>query len=595
MKFRHTIRSDAGPGKMTAGRFVCRITIGIMVSMMVMVLGQSTPADSSPLSKMLTPIKLIRLDQKVGILSFPHRSGATVVEMQGTALASQAGGRMKVESKAGFLEIDINRNEIGGLPRAVRWGQDFFTYVFWAVSVDGRPQNLGEIVFNQRGEMSGINVTTPFQTFWLMITAEPHFAVSEPSEVVVLVSKPQDTVDTGNKAQRVAVDPIYYTHFAGVYSREIETTGTPDQVPLELIQARKAVQLAKSSGILKYPTPADQTPLEDELRTRATLQLAEQFLGRAEAAAANKDSDEKLIVQFARTAAQAAESARALSVGGVGQVYIHQLLRELDVARQTVDELQQAKESLEAARSNLNVELSRLQLDNRRLQEQVTESLSLNNRLQTLLETTQRDAERLRTEKSIICAELRRQLQSLGQLNQQGSDIVLTLASDILFDFDKFNLRPAARENLAKLAILRLLLFREAPIKFDGHTDWVGAEDYNQWLSEQRALSVAEYLLEQQLQLQPDEATRDANEGRLRMVRELLAMDFNSSQGGKRLKRNDILAQLGSLVEGFGFRRLAVEEQGKNERNRRVEIIFSLPEGQSFTSICDSIVGGTGL
>jgi|GEM_PF-2520967 len=595
MKLRLTIRSDAGRARASAPRFLRCAVVGFMVILSVFAVGQTAATDPPPLSKMLAPVQLIQLDQKVGILSFPHRSGATVVEMQGTALASQASGRMKVESKAGYIEIDINRNEIGGLPRAVRWGQDFFTYVFWAVSVDGRTQNLGEILFNQRGEMSGINVTTPFQTFWLMVTAEPHFAVSEPSEVVVLVSKSQDNVDTGNKAQPVAVDPIYYTHFAGAYSREIDTTGSPDRVPLELIQARKAVQLAKSSGILKYPTPANQAPLDDELRTRATLQLAEQFLSRAEAAAANENSDEKLIIQYARTAAQAAESARALSVGGVGQVYIRQLMRELDDARQSIADLQQARDALETARSNLNADFSRLQLDNRRLQEQVTESLSLNNRLQTLLENTQRDAERLRAEKGLICEELRRQLQSLGQLNQQGGDIVLTLASDILFDFDKFDLRPAARENLAKLAILRLLLFREAPIKFEGHTDWVGAEDYNQWLSEQRALSVAEYLLEQQLQLQPDEATRELNEERLRMVRELLAMDFNSAQGGKRLRRNDLLARLGTLVEGFGFRRLAVEEQGKNEKNRRVEIIFSMPEGRSLTSICDTIVGGSGF
>jgi outer membrane protein OmpA-like peptidoglycan-associated protein len=593
MKIRSTIPYPAGGVKLPRLSSHPVLFVGLLAIMTFLLFGQSASGDQLPLSKVLEPVKMIQLKQNVGILSFPHRSGATVVEMQGTALTEQASGRMKVESKAGYIEIDINRNDIDGLPRAVRWGKDFFTYVFWAVSVDGRPQNLGEILFNQRGEMSGINVTTPFQTFWLMVTAEPHFAVSEPSEVVVLFSKSQDTVETGNKAQPVAVEPIYYTHFAGVYSREIETSGSPENVPLELIQARKAVDLAKSSGILKYPTPPQQAPLEDELRTRSTLQLAEEFLSRAEAAAAAEDPEDKIVIQFARTAAQAAESARALSVGGVGQVYIRQLMRELDDARQRNDELQRANQSLEAARTSLNADMSRMQLENRRLQEQVTESLSLNNRLQSLLETTQREAERLRNEKAIICDELRRQLQSLGNLNQQGSDIVLTLASDILFDFDKFNLRPAARENLAKLAILRLLLFRNAPIKFEGHTDWVGAEDYNQWLSEQRALSVAEYMLEQQLQLQPDESTREVNEQRLGMVRELQAMDFNSSQGNKRLRRNDLLAQLGSLVEGFGFRNLAVEEQGKNEQNRRVEIIFSAPEGQTLTSICDTIGSGT--
>jgi len=561
---------------------------------------QSPGETETAVTQMLAPVQMVNLDEYVGVFSFQHRSGATVVPLKGTKLAPKAAGKLKVESKAGFLELDVNRGGLEGLPRAVHWGRDFLTYVFWAVSMDGRAQNLGEIQFNQRGEMSGINVTTTHQTFWLMVTAEPHFAVNEPSDVVVMVSKSQRTVDTSNQALSLDADPIYYTHYAATYNKTHDTTGRPSQAPLELIQARKAVVLAETSGILKHPTPPGQTPLEDEVRTRKTLESAREFLRKAEVAAADKKARKKTIIQFARTAAQAAESARALSVGGVGQVYARQLMRELDRRKNAYERLLTEQTALTSANEDMRRELSRLRSaadqlgsDSARLQKQLTASIGLNTRLQNSLEKARDENERLRMEKAIICDELQRQLESLGQINQKGDNIVLTLASDILFDFDKFDLRPAAKEGLGKLSILQLLLFRDVPVKYEGHTDWVGAEDYNQWLSEQRALRVAEYLLEQRLLLYKEDPNRVDVEGRLRMVKQLLAMNFPRSQGRDRNTRNSLMADLGSLVEGFGFRRLTVNVQGKSERNRRVEVVFSQREGGAVTSICDFQIGET--
>ena len=97
---------------------------------------------------------------------------------------------MKVESRPGFLEIDINRGDIQGLQPARRFGEDYLTYVLWAVSVDGKESNLGGITF-QDGRPVSINVTTPIQTFWLLVTAEPDFAVNDPSPVAVLYSTGQ--------------------------------------------------------------------------------------------------------------------------------------------------------------------------------------------------------------------------------------------------------------------------------------------------------------------------------------------------------------------------------------------------------------------
>ena len=147
------------------------------------------------------------------ILSFRHLSGTTVVEMKGTKVEPAASARMKIESRRGFLEIDINRGDIKRLRPARYFGQDFLTYVLWAVSVDGAAMNLGEITFDRSGPVS-INVTTPYQTFWLMLTAEPDFAVNDPSPVVVLYSINQDAIDTGNKALPVAGKLLYHTYYS---------------------------------------------------------------------------------------------------------------------------------------------------------------------------------------------------------------------------------------------------------------------------------------------------------------------------------------------------------------------------------------------
>lgn len=525
------------------------------------------------------------------ILSFRPR-GTTTVELTGTKRMPGASVRLKVESRPGFVEIDINRGDIRGLAPASRFGRDFLTYVLWVVSVDGAAMNIGEITFDE-GQPVSVNVTTPYQTFWMMVTAEPDFAVNDPSPVVVLVSHSQEHIITMNKARPVPGALVYYTNYTEYDS---QPPAEPPVGPAELLQARKAVELASESGILARPTPADEDPLPDELRARETLRLAQDFLAEAEAEFQKSRASQKGI-QWARTAAQIAENARALALGAVGGLYVRQLNRELDKLRAEDAERRQklaaAEEELATLRDSLGQLEAALEQERSRTKDLETQLLAVQERiglLENQVVSSRRESGRLAEERDKICEELRRQLASLGQLTEQGGQMVLTLASDILFDFDRYDLRPAARENLAKLVVLRLLLFRRADVHYVGHTDLVGEEDYNQWLSEQRALAVYRYFLQDRLAQTTDESERAQIQERWRAVEELLEMSYAAGRR-QSARRRELLAPLGNTVVGKGMREPVVPEKGPNEQNRRVTLIFPEAEVGEVTSLCPATGG----
>jgi hypothetical protein len=278
-----------------------------------------------------SPLKVIEVKERDGqILSYRHLAPSTEVQLQGTRLAPDAKINLKIGSRPGFVELDINRGAIRHLKRAEQYGKDFLTYVLWAVSIDGRAANLGEINFDGDNAV-GINVTTPYQTFWLMVTAEPDYAVVEPSTHVVLYSMGQSTVTEAaeNKAMPIPGELFYFTHYSGYDSSR---GSSPANVPNQLLQARKAVELASRSA-----AKAERGHKESEY-TQAALKQAREYLARAEAAY-QKDAKGREVIQFARTAAQTAESARALALGAVGGVRVHELENEVAQLREQLAKL----------------------------------------------------------------------------------------------------------------------------------------------------------------------------------------------------------------------------------------------------------------
>ena len=228
-------------------------------------------------------------------INYNHRSGSTRIGFRGTALMPQATGEAKVESKQGVIKIDA---EMQKLDPATKFGPEYLTYVMWAVTPEGRATNVGEVLL--KDGKSKLDATTELQSFGLIITAEPYFAVTQPSDVVVMENFVRhDTVGTIEE-----LDAKYELLPRGQYTlnvnpADIRPIVLDRKVPLELYEARNAVQIARWTGAPRYAADTFQKALDG-------LENAEGYLqGRA---------GSKPIGTVAREAVQMAEDARIITV-----------------------------------------------------------------------------------------------------------------------------------------------------------------------------------------------------------------------------------------------------------------------------------------
>jgi outer membrane protein OmpA-like peptidoglycan-associated protein len=225
-------------------------------------------------------------------ISYRHRSGATKIDFRGTELLPDARGEAKVESKQGRIEIEV---EFDGLQAATKNGTEYLTYVLWAVTPEGRTSNLGEVLLN--GTKSKLDVSTELQVFGLVVTAEPYFAVTQPSDLIVMENVVR--ADTVGKIEEI--DAKYellqrgqYQHLANPLALKADR-----KLPLELYEARNAVQIARAMG-------ADRFAVE-------TFRKAEKSLAEAEAYQ-QRNAGRKPVTMTAREAVQTAEDSRAIAV-----------------------------------------------------------------------------------------------------------------------------------------------------------------------------------------------------------------------------------------------------------------------------------------
>ncbi len=469
-------------------------------------------------------------------INYNHRSGSTHIDFRGTELLPDARGEARVESKQGVIKIDARMDH---LQPANKYGSEYLTYVMWAITPEGRATNVGEVLLN--GDNSKLDATTELQSFALIITAEPYFAVTQPSDVVVMENiVRQDTVGTIEQ-----VDAKYELLKRGQYTlnvnpADIHPMAEDSKVPLELYEARNAVQIARWTGAATYAPETFQkavdglTNAEGYLQGRAgkkpigtvareAVQMAEdsriitvkkiedEQLASERQAGANREAR----AESARAAAQA-DSARvsqdAAAAHVAAQSEADRLKRENDAkndaARNEADRLKQANEVQMAA---VQTEADRLKAENdAKTAAALTEADRLKKDNDAQMAAAQGEADRLKQQNEAQRAsaqadldratkekvELRAQL--LGQFNAilQTRDTVRGLVvnmSDVLFDTGKFTLRPIAREKLAKVAGI---VSGHPGLKLDveGYTDSVGGDAYNQQLSENRGTAVRDFL-----------------------------------------------------------------------------------------------------
>ncbi len=226
-------------------------------------------------------------------IGYPVGRGSTMVDLRNTGLLAGAGGQAKVEAKTGVTTVKV---DIQGLRPPTQLGAEFLTYVLWAVSPEGRAINLGGIPLSNDGR-GKLKATTQLQSFSLFVTAEPYSAIRQPSEMLIL----ENAVRNGTKGKIFPVND-----YKLMKRNQYEKLGNPlalsldlKNVPIEVYEARNAVDIAKSRGAEKYAP-------DIFAKADGGLKIAENQLARK----VNK----KDIISSARQATQFAEDARALTV-----------------------------------------------------------------------------------------------------------------------------------------------------------------------------------------------------------------------------------------------------------------------------------------
>jgi outer membrane protein OmpA-like peptidoglycan-associated protein len=415
----------------------------------------------------------------------------TEIGFQGSPLMPLGKGEADVESKNGRIAIDA---EFKNLEPASKFGPEYLTYVLWGITPEGKANNLGEVLLS--GDKSKLKVTTTLQTFGLIVTAEPYYAVSQPSDVVVL----ENSVVPGTSGTLQQVNVNYRLFKRGVYSYNVEAATksySKSKVPLEVEEARNAVQIAENTGAQQYAP---------ETLTKATQSLtnAEMML---------KKGDNKVIVQNARDAVQNAAEAvqqtmqrkeeEALAqerAASAQQTAAAQAEAQASAARQQQEaaarqqsdlQRQQAElESQKAAAAQQEAELRAQQEAQARSQAEMQSQRDAQAAAQAQQAAAQAEAE-----KQQLRAALLEQFNRILPTTDTPRGLKANLA-DVLFATGKYELQPNAREALAKFSGI-VIGHPGLKIQVEGYTDNVGGDTLNQTLSENRANSVRAYLIAQ--------------------------------------------------------------------------------------------------
>lgn len=471
---------------------------------------QPVPTDQTPVYRITV------VGRTTQAINYRPRSGDTKVDLIGTELLPQARGDAEVSGKKGYFEIEAHFKD---MKPATRFGPEYLTYVLWAITPEGRAKNLGEVQL--KDDDARIEVTTELQAFALIVTAEPYFAVTQPSDVVVMENMVRE--DTKGKVETVQVK--YELLRRGSYlmnqQANYKTKTLEPGAPLDLAEARNAVDLARLAGADRYASE--------------TFAKASSLLNDAEVAR-EKHRNSNEVMMAARQAAQTAEDARVTAVQKKEEEYTAQQKAAAEQrAREATDRAQAERERALTERERAQAEAARRQqaeleaqkaadekaaaererLDTERAKQEALKAKSDAEQARAAAEAAKRTADseaeqaRLQAqqaqaaasqaerEKDALRERLRQQLNLVLETRETARGLIVNV-SDVLFDTDKATLKPGAREKLARVAGI-LAAQPDLHIEIEGHTDSTGSDEYNQKLSERRAQAVRDYLVQQKI------------------------------------------------------------------------------------------------
>ena len=429
--------------------------------------------------------KINVVQRDIDAINYLHRTGQTKIAFQGTDLLPGGKGDAIVKSERGLLSVHA---EFKGLTPANGFGPEYLTYVLWAISPDGRPVNLGEILPD--GTKNNIDATVPLQSFGMIVTAEPYFAVSTPSDVVVLKNVILKD-ETNGVLERVNAHATLLPR--GTYTEDgAHTIPHPitrdEKSPLELYEAYNALRIAQAAGAEKY--------------SGDTYAKAQLDLKNAADIDASKHRDTKLEITYAREGVQRAEDARV------------DTLRKKAAERQANAESAKLQAQNQAAESAAQAQASQLESEKAQLaqqQAQLQAQQAQAQAAQAQAAKAQADAaaaaaagrEQAANDRAAAIAQqakearerLRAQLNAILVTVETPRGLVVNL-SDVLFDTGRYTLKPNTQIALARIAGI-LQSYQGLKVQVEGYTDSTGSDAINQKLSENRANTTRDWLVKQ--------------------------------------------------------------------------------------------------
>ena len=495
------------------------LAMGVILSLSAFAQTNSqTPITLEPMTHTPT-FRVTVVSRSVQAVNYEHRSGSSKLDFEGTDLMASAYGEAKVNSKRGAIEIEA---EFGNLAKPTTFGNEYLTYVLWAISPEGRAVNLGEVLVGDN-HRSKVLVTTDLQAFALIVTAEPYYAVRQPSNVVVLENEVRD--DT--KGTTEAVNAKYELMERGGYiptGYRFDPVVLNARLPLEFFEARNALRIAQSEGAEQYAS--------------ASYQHAVQLMNNADEYATRKHIDRKPLIAISREAVQTSEDAREIAVKKLDELRLaderqgaadaqaksqgqaDDAMRQKERAESDTARAQAARTQAESDTQNAQAAKAQAEFDAAKARADATDAQNAtalaksdmaNSQVAsaTALSAAQADADQSRlaaqqsqasaqqaeADKAAMRTRLSEQLNLILQTRDSARGLIVSM-SDVLFDTGKYSLKPGAREKLAKVAGI-LLAYPALNIEVGGYTDNVGGDDMNQTLSENRASSVRDYLVQQ--------------------------------------------------------------------------------------------------